>query len=630
MSSSSGCVNCGKCYQDSKAVLKKNGEPVIALLGQPNSGKSSVFNMMTGSHQHVGNWPGKTVEQKEGTFQYHGQTYVLADLPGSYSLTAGSAEETVTKDYIDSGNADLVLIMADASQLKRSLYMLADYVGNQKPAVLVLNMMDVAKDKGITIDTDKLSLKLGIKVVPLTAINKRSYGLLYQAIEESLDRELCIRQDKFTSSDEKIAWIDNLLSDTYKKEKSEKLIYSRFDRAATSRIGGKLIAVGMILVIFLISMIFAGIIGGIAGIVVSALSGVLKEGFAAIGVHRILISLVCDVLLNVLYFASMMASFVLGINFGFTLLEEIGYLARISYVFDHLMSGVGLQGKAIMPFFMGFGCTIAGATGTRVVDNWGQRVLAIAMSWAVPCAATLSVMPTIAITLFGTGGGFLVMVGILIFMILMMLIVYAVFGRKLAPKEERSGLIMELPPYHKPNIRYVLYMTFSKTLDIFLRALRVISLVSIVFFLLSCSFTGSADDSVLYRIGTVIEPVTGFFGLSWEAFMAFIASAISKESLLGVLNTLYSSGGDLVSAAFNAKQAGASSEIAALIAAHFTKAEGLAFIFACSFNMPCVSALAATAKEAHSVKWTAKIAAFYTVAALLVSCIVYHIGLIVF
>lgn len=180
-----------------------------------------------------------------------------------------------------------------------------------------------------------------------------------------------------------------------------------------------------------------------------------------------------------------------------------------------MMSKVGLQGKAIMPFFMGFGCTIAGATGTRVVDNWGQRVLAIAMSWAVPCAATLSVMPTIAITLFGTGGGFLVMLGILAFMLVMMILVYVIFGKKLAPKAERSGLIMELPPYHKPNVRYVLYTTFSRTLDIFLRALKVISLVSIVFFILSCSFTGNAGDSVLCKVGMAIEPVTKLFGLSW-------------------------------------------------------------------------------------------------------------------
>lgn len=140
---------------------------------------------------------------------------------------------------------------------------------------------------------------------------------------------------------------------------------------------------------------------------------------------------------------------------------------------------------------MGFGCTIAGTTGTRVVDNWGQRVLAIAMSWAVPCAATLSVVPTISIALFGSTGGFLVMVPIFAFMFLMMFIVYKVFGNSLAPKEERVGLIMEMPPYHKPDIRNIIYVTFRRTADIFLRAIRVIALVSIVFFILTYGFGGS-------------------------------------------------------------------------------------------------------------------------------------------
>ena len=130
-------------------------KPVIALLGQPNSGKSTIFNMITGSHQHVGNWPGKTVDQKEGEFKWNGRQMILADLPGSYSLSAGSDEEIITKDYIESGNADLVLVMADASQLKRSLYMLADFVGTQVPAVLVLNMMDVAKSQFAVAIIDK-------------------------------------------------------------------------------------------------------------------------------------------------------------------------------------------------------------------------------------------------------------------------------------------------------------------------------------------------------------------------------------------------------------------------------------------------------------------------------------------
>ncbi len=135
---------------------KDENTPVIALLGQPNSGKSTIFNMITGSHQHVGNWPGKTVDQKEGEFKWNGQRMILADLPGSYSLSAGSDEEIITRNYITSQNADLVLVMADASQLKRSLYMLADFVGMQVPAVLILNMMDVAKGQGISINAQKL------------------------------------------------------------------------------------------------------------------------------------------------------------------------------------------------------------------------------------------------------------------------------------------------------------------------------------------------------------------------------------------------------------------------------------------------------------------------------------------
>lgn len=157
---------------------------------------------------------------------------------------------------------------------------------------------------------------------------------------------------------------------------------------------------------------------------------------------------------------------------------------------------------------------------------------------------------------------------------------------------------MELPPYHKPAFRNILYVTFQRTLDIFLRALRVISLVSIVFFVLTYGFGGSVESSILYKVGVVIDPVTRFFGLKWQAFLAFCASAISKESLLGVLNTLYGAGGSLVISTFGAKvSAAAASGISEILAANFTKAEGLAFIFAISFNMPCVSALAATARE---------------------------------
>lgn len=586
--------------------------------------------MMTGSHQHVGNWPGKTVDQKEGEFRYNGKQMILADLPGSYSLSAGSDEEIITKDYITSGNADLVLVMADASQLKRSLYMLADFVGTKVPAVLVLNMMDVAQRQGITVDVNKLSEKLGIPVVPMSAIRKKDYQTLYSVIERSLNQKSVIHSDSLSSAREKMQFIDTLLDNVLTTSKTVKKTFTNFDKKALLPIRGKLMAFGIILGIFLLAMIFAGVISGIASAILVPAAVALRSVFENLGVHALLISLICDVLANVLYFALMMASFVLGITLGFNLMEETGYLARISFLFDHTMSKVGLQGKTIMPFFMGLGCTIAGTTGTRVVDNWGQRVLAIAMSWAVPCAATLSVVPTIAIALFGSTGGFLIILSIFLFMFLMMWAVYRIFGDSLSPKSERVGLIMELPPYHKPDFRNILYVTFQRTFDIFCRALRVISIVSIVFFALTYGFGGNAESSILYRFGKVIEPVTMFFGLKWQAFLAFCASAISKESLLGVLNTLYGTGGSLVSSTFGAKAADNASGISEILSANFTQAQGLAFIFAISFNMPCVSALAATARETHSVKWTAKIGAFYTVAALSVSCIVYHIGLLIF
>lgn len=633
--------NCDACAANKNCKSNKNhgsssfyhkdaDTPVIALLGQPNAGKSTIFNMMTGSHQHVGNWPGKTVDQKEGEFKWNGRRMILADLPGSYSLSAGSDEEVITRDYITSGNANLVLVLADASQLKRSLYMLADFVGSQVPAVLILNMMDVAKGQGITIDTRLLEDKLGIPVVPMSAIQKKDYRRLYETIEKSLEKKPVINGDAMTSAEDKITFIDTLLDGVLTTAMTSADAYSKFDRIALSPVKGKIMAFGIILGIFLLSMLFAGVAAGIPSLLLTHIAEILRKFMANVGVHPLLISLICDVLVNVLYFALMMASFVLGITLGFNLMEETGYLARISFLFDHTMSKVGLQGKTIMPFFMGLGCTIAGTTGTRVVDNWGQRVLAIAMSWAVPCGATLSVVPTIAMALFGSTGGFLVVISIFLFMFLMMWLVYKIFGNSLSPKEERVGLIMELPPYHKPNIRNTLYVTFQRTLDIFLRAIKVISLVSIVFFVLTYGFGGNQESSILYKLGKLIEPVTMFFGLKWQAFLAFCASAISKESLLGVLNTLYGAGGNLVNSTFGAKTAGSSADISNILAANFTKAEGLAFIFAISFNMPCISALAATSRETHSVKWTAKIGVFYTLAALVISCIVYHIGLLVF
>lgn len=174
-------------------------ERKIALLGQPNSGKSTVFNTLTGAHQHVGNWPGKTVEKVEGEFTRNSVKYLVADLPGTYSLSANSDEEIVTRDYIASGGAELTCILADASQLERSLFMLADYAGINTPAMLVLTMTDVSTAQGKSVDAEKLSQKLGIPVVSLVAPDKKSYGSFYQALEESMKTPKRLSADALTA-----------------------------------------------------------------------------------------------------------------------------------------------------------------------------------------------------------------------------------------------------------------------------------------------------------------------------------------------------------------------------------------------------------------------------------------------
>lgn len=675
--------------------MDENRQPVIALLGQPNSGKSTLFNQLTGLKQHVGNWPGKTVEKKEGTFTGNGRDYKIVDLPGSYSLSANSDEEIVTRDFIAHGSADLVLILADAAQLERSLYMLADFAGIQTPAVLILNMMDVAEKLGKRINAAGFEKKLGIPVLPFVAAERKQYEKLYDCMERALKeprylntKELekeygasevykrvlemmpkqgigqyrpswlavkCLENDRVVmgqvtaaiSAEQKkqlemltadrtenstftgnckYSWIRSLMRETVSQQKNGAAL-GRFDRLATSKRWGKPIAIGMILLALVASMVIAAPIMGIASVIPGLLTPVLKNLLEGFCVAPMLVSLVSSLLPNILYFALAMSGFVMGITFVFSFVEEVGYMARISFVFDNWMSKLGLQGKSVMAFFMGAGCTIGGAAGTRVIDNWGQRVLAMSLVWAVPCGATWSLMPTLASMFFGSGA-VVVMIGIVAFMFLSMAVTAKIFGPKLAPAAGRSGMIMEMPPYHKPRWGHLIRHTLNHAVDIFKRAIRVIFLVALVFWILSYTSDGNVENSIIYKVGTFIEPITRIFGLGWQTFMAFVASALSKEAVLGVLSSIYTNSGTVFDSTIGA--AAASSNLGEVLPAVISKAEALAFIFATTFNVPCVMALASTYRESHSLKWTLKIAAYYTCMALLLSCVIYHIGLLIF
>ena len=663
-------------------------ERKIALLGQPNSGKSTVFNTLTGAHQHVGNWPGKTVEKVEGEFTRNGVKYLVADLPGTYSLSANSDEEIVTRDYIASGGAELTCILADASQLERSLFMLADYAGINTPAMLVLTMTDVSKAQGKSVDAEKLSQKLGIPAVSLVAPDKKSYGSFYQALEESMKAPKRLSANALTTlyesggqkaayekalslvpadgidqyspawlaakllegdsvvahkvsavsdkeavkaflagnpdgslytSDCKFAWIENILSGVVTKTKKDSQLLTRFDRAAISKRWGKAIAIGIVLLGIILSMVVAAPIMTVGGQIPTLLYPLVES----IGLPAWLTSFINGTIVTALGWVFSMAGFVFGINLVFGLLEEVGYMARVSYVFDNTMNKLGLQGKSIMPMLVSFGCTIGGAAGTRVIDSYGQRILTIALAWAVPCGATFAVIPALASSIFGGMGAIGVMLLIFAILFLHIMITAKIFGRKLSPVEDRTGLIMELPPYHKPRWGSLLRTTVVRACDVFKKAFVVVVVVAAVFWALAYSGSGDMTGSVLYKFGKAIEPVTKFFGMGWQTFLAFVSSMISKEAVLGVTSVLFTGAGSI----WEATATGAAdANIGQIIAASISKPEALAFILAVSFNVPCLMALNATLHETHSAKWTVRIALYYIATALIISCLTYHIA----
>ena len=628
------------------------------------------------------------MEKVEGEFTRNGVKYLVADLPGTYSLSANSDEEIVTRDYIASGGAELTCILADASQLERSLFMLADYAGINTPAMLVLTMTDVSKAQGKSVDAEKLSQKLGIPVVSLVAPDKKSYGSFYQALEESMKAPKRLSANALTAlyesggqkaayekalslvpadgidqyspawlaakllegdsvvahkvsavsdkeavkaflagnpdgslytSDCKFAWIENILSGVVTKTKKDSQLLTRFDRAAISKRWGKAIAIGIVLLGIILSMVVAAPIMTVGGQIPTLLYPLVES----IGLPAWLTSFINGTIVTALGWVFSMAGFVFGINLVFGLLEEVGYMARVSYVFDNSMNKLGLQGKSIMPMLVSFGCTIGGAAGTRVIDSYGQRILTIALAWAVPCGATFAVIPALASSIFGGMGAIGVMLLIFAIMFLHIMITAKIFGRKLSPVEDRTGLIMELPPYHKPRWGSLLRTTVVRAWDVFKKAFVVVVVVAAVFWALTYSGSGDMTGSVLYKFGKAIEPVTKFFGMGWQTFLAFVSSMISKEAVLGVTSVLFTGAGSI----WEATATGAAdANIGQIIAASISKPEALAFILAVNFNVPCLMALNATLHETHSAKWTVRIALYYIATALIISCLTYHIA----
>lgn len=668
---------------------------VIALSGQPNTGKSTVFNHLTGAKQHVGNWPGKTVEQKSGEFTVEGSRCQLIDLPGTYSLTANSLEEKIARDFIINDKPDVVVVMADASQLERSLYLLTEVQMLPVPVILALNMMDVAGQQGKSIQIDQLEKRLGVRVVPMTAAKGEGLEDLVLAIsavgneegcepvvpmldgdpvylkiknvisgkipksfseawvtvkliekdpeimkvigDKLLDKEWAqisaildeVDNGQLYAASTRYNWIAEVLASVVEKKGEDQSIRRgrTFDKAATHPVWGKLMAVLIMILGFAAAMIIAMPLMGVVQPAANGLASIVRSLFT--GSSFWFGSLLADGLIPGLTVSLMMLAYIFGVYIVFGLLEDIGYITRLAYVFDRSMNRIGLHGKSFMPLLMSFGCNIAGVTGTRVIDSWQQRMVTLVLVSIVPCMALWAVVSFMG-TIFFASAMPLVILSLLIVMLLHLSLTSFLLRRFIAPGET-TGLIMELPPYHKPNWKTIFGHVWTQVKSFLKRACTLIALLSVVTWVLTFRTDGNMDLSVLATIAKLFDPVTNFLGLDWRLFVALMAATIAKEASLSVIAVLYGLGSaSSITSFILGGSAVEHSVLAGTIAQTVNPASALAFIFAFFFSIPCLGTVATIHSETKSLKWTIGSSLYYIAGSLIAGGLAYRVGLIIF
>lgn len=599
----------------------------IALVGNQNSGKTTLFNRLTGLNQKVGNWAGVTIEKKSGTLK--GSQHEIVDTPGVYSLNAYTLEEQVTHSFIESNECEMIINIVDATSIERGLYLTTQLLEHNKKVVVALNMADIAAKRGTEIDCEKLSNSLGVSVVKISAYKNIGMKELLMAIENAEIRSEqfidCIREAK---DNEEVAvirydFIEKIVEESIKVKKTI-TITEKIDKVILNRwLALPIFAVIMFLVYFL----SVGIVGGltvdlVGGLFESAGAG-LSNWLISIGASGWTVSLLVDGILAgvgaVLAFVPQLIILFLLI----TLLETTGYMSRIAFTFDILFKKLGLSGKSLIPFIIGIGCSVPAIMSTRTIENKDERIRTVVMTPFVPCSAKLPIIALFSGFFFGNNAG-LVSASLYFFSIIV-IIISALLMKKFVFKNSSGTFISELPDYKMPSFSYVLKEVWDKVFAFIKKAGTIILLSSVViWFLLSFSikFEYGVDiqDSMLALIGKGLSwlfyPMLGTF--SWEATVSAIQGLVAKEQVVSSMAIIAGLGSDMTEGILGSG-----------VFAFFTSASAYAFMVFNLFSSPCFGAIAAMKKELGSTRKLLLAVTFQTTLALILSYIVYGVGLLI-
>ncbi len=666
--------------QEGQAV-RENSRPItVGFVGNPNCGKTTLFNAFTGAKLKVANWPGVTVEKVEGETKYDGRLIKVVDTPGIYSLTSYTIEEIVTRKCIEDQDVDVIINVVDASSLERNLYLTLQLLELKKPVILALNMMDIVEERGMEIDLHRLPEMLGhIPVVPVSARKRSGLDVLMHAVvhhyeegpqgvvvryeswlesligqvEEALRKQYgemdnmrwhaikMLECDEEVKKDhpidlfhivsrsyekeiinEKYDYIEEVIDECLFNKEKQAAMTDRIDSFLTHPMWGIPIFLGIMALVFFLTFTVGDFLKGYFEVWLDYCSQMLLAGLQAMGTSQWLISLVVDGIVagvgGILTFLPNI--FILFLALAF--LEDSGYMARVAYVMNETMSRVGLSGKAFLPMLLGFGCTVPAVMATRALATERDRRRTILITPFMSCSARLPIYVLFAQMFFGEHALLAAYSLYVIGLLTAIGIAYVV--HKGAGKEEGDALLIELPEYKTPNKRTVAIYVWEKVKDYLTKAGTTIFVASIVlWFVLNMGPAGLVKDvsgSFAAMIGRFLVPALKPAGLgSWQIAVALISGLSAKEVVVSSFSVLYGIN--------NINSAAGMAQLSGILARDgFGAVNAYALMIFCLMYSPCVAAIGTIRRETKSLSWTAGLVIFQILIAWVMSVVVYQAG----
>ncbi len=582
--------------------------PVVGLMGNPNVGKSTLFNGATGLRQHTGNWTGKTVGLQSGTARVDGRAFTLVDVPGTYSLTPVSEEERAAADFVMEGRADAYIVVLDGTSLRRSLPLALQIMARQGRTVLCVNLLDEAQKRGIQVDTAALSQALGVPVVGAAARSGRGIEAALRAALSLLDEperppvplprrpgereaEACHRRAA-----------ELCALTVHQRHEGPTGRQLRLDKLLTGRLLGVPAMVLLLGLVFFLTLKGANYPSALLQRGFALLGARLRTGLAALHAPAFLAGALMDGVFDTTATVVSVMLPPMALFFPlFTLLEDLGYLPRVAFDLDRCFARCHACGKQALTVCMGFGCNAVGVTGCRIIDTRRERLMAILTNSVTPCNGRFPALLALSTLFFG--GGLLsagLMVGLVAFSLLMTLALSFLLSRTVL-KGQPSAYTLELPPFRMPQVGKVIVRSLlDRTLRILLRAMTVAAPCGLVIYLLG--HLPLNGPSLLSRLVRFLDPAARLFGLDGAILSGFLLGLPANEIVLPLVLMGYGAAGDLGPA---------------LLAAGWTRTTALCFMVFSLLHFPCSTTLLTIKKETGSWGWTLLAAVLPTVFGLL-------------